>query len=100
MDVVEAVLSTPVAIDAARVPEAVPGRAAHVGDEDGEALEREDLDQRHREPREVRALLTLRPAVHVVHERARPVVAELRRRQIEARRDTQSVVRLERRVLP
>ena len=99
VDVVEPVEPAPVAIDLLRVLEAVAGRAARVRNEDREALEGEDLDQRYREPREVRTLLALRPAVDVVHERPRALVSELGRREVETRRDAQAVVRLERRVL-
>ena len=75
--VVEAVEAAPVAVDALHVVEPVPGRAARVGDEDREALEREGLDERHREPREVRPLLALRAAVDVVDEGPGPFVPEL-----------------------
>jgi hypothetical protein len=67
---IESVEPTPVMVDTLRVVEAVAGRPARVGHEDGEALEREDLDERHREPSEVRLLLALRPAVNVVDEGA------------------------------
>ncbi len=69
MHVVEPVLATPVMVDALHVVHPVARRAPHVGHEDREALERERLDERHREPREVRPLLALWPSVHVVDER-------------------------------
>ena len=99
MNMVEPVEPAPVAVDPLRVVEAVAGRAARVRHEHGEPLERQELDQRHREPREVRPLLALRSAVDVVHERPRPVEAELGRRQVQPRRYAQPVVRLERGVL-
>ena len=86
VDVVEAVQPTPVAVDTLRVVEPVAGRSARVRDEHGEPLEREDLDERHREPREVRPFLALRPAVDVVDERPRTLVAELGRREVEPSR--------------
>src|SRR4026209_1058459 len=56
MNVIEPIEAAPVTVVALRVVEPIAGRPARVRHEHCEALEREDLDERHREPREVRAL--------------------------------------------
>ena len=70
-DMVESVGTTPVPIDLLGVRQPVAGRPAHVRNEDGESAEREQLDERHREPGEVGPLLALRPSVDVVDHRER-----------------------------
>ncbi len=78
VDMVEAVLAAPIAIDVLHVTQPVAGAAAGVGHEDGKAVERQELDERHGEPREIGPLLPLWPAVDVVDQRPRPLVAKLR----------------------
>ena len=99
MHVIQPVLSAPVAIHPFGVIEPVASRPADVRDEHGEAFECENLDERHREPREVRTLLALRTPVDVVHERPRSLEAELGGRKVETRGHAKTVVRLERCVL-
>src|SRR5262249_1106201 len=98
-DVVKSILAAPVAVDARHVVLAVAGRAANVRYEYGEPAQRQVLNERHREPREVRPLLALWTAMDVVHDRTRPDESQLFRRQVETRRDAESIVARERRIL-
>ena len=97
--VVEPVLAAPVAVDALRVVERRSPSSRGRSGRTRRSPQREDLDQRHREPREVGALLALRAAVDVVDERPRSLVAERVGGEVEACRDAQSVVRVEGRIL-
>ncbi len=94
VDVVQTVLPAPIAVDMFGVREPIAGGAAHVGHEDGKAAQGEELNQRHREPGKVGALLPLRPAVDVIHHRTRALVGF--GGQVEPCRDAQTVKRRKR----
>ncbi len=96
VDVVEAILSAPVAVNVFGIGESVASGAAHIRHEDSESAQGEVLDQRHREPGEVGAFLSLRSAVDVVHDRARTFKAESAGGEIQPRGDAQTIVRSER----
>ena len=91
--VIQPVGAAPVTVDALGVVQAVPGAAPHVGHEDGQSFQGEELDERHREPGEIGPLLALGTAVNVDHKRPWALVTQLRRGQIEPRGDVQPVVR-------
>src|SRR5512142_1653141 len=99
MHVVEPVLPAPVAVDLLGVVQSIPGAAAHVWYKYGEAVQREELDQRHREPGEIGALLALRPAMDVINQRARALVTQRGSWQVQARGNARAIERNKRGIL-
>ena len=66
-----------------------------LGDEHGEAPNREELDERHGKPGEIRALLALGAAVHVVHQGPWAPETEDAGRAVQARGHARAVERYE-----
>jgi glycerol dehydrogenase-like iron-containing ADH family enzyme len=66
MDVVEAILSTPITVNVFGVGKAVACGAAHIWHKDGEPAQSEMLYQLHGEPGEIGAFLALRATVDVI----------------------------------
>src|SRR4051812_27268455 len=82
VNVIQAILSAPIAVNPFHIIQAIAAAAAYVGHEYRETVQRQILDERHRKPCEVRALLTLWTAMYVIDQRARPLEAERLRREI------------------
>src|SRR5688500_17073601 len=95
MDMIEPVVATPISIYTLGVAQSISCAAAGVGDEYGETIEGEELDEGHREPGEVRPLLSLWAAVDVVHQGAAAFETKLLRRHIESGRYAQAVMACE-----
>ena len=74
VDMVKAIPAAPVPVHLLGVFQSVTGAPPRVGNEDGEALQSEKLDQRHGEPGEIRPLLALGASVDVVDQGAGPLI--------------------------
>src|SRR5437879_4847259 len=90
-EMVPDVVPTPIPINELHVSHTITGASTDVRDEDRESVQRQVLDQRHREPGEIRSLLPLRPAMNILNKWARTLVSKLGRWKIESSRDPQSV---------
>src|SRR6266581_3408908 len=92
-NMVQHVFSAPVLVHPLHVAHTIARTTSHVWNEDRETIQCQVLDQGHREPCEIRPLLSLRPSVNIFDQRSRTLVTEFWGGEIESCRNLQSVKR-------
>src|SRR5207249_10691807 len=90
---VQYVFAAPVFVYPLHVADSVACTASYIWNEDCETVQRQVLDQGHRETGEIRPLLSLRSSVNVFDMRSGSLVSELWRGEIESCRNSQYVKR-------
>src|SRR5439155_24098882 len=93
MHMVQPILAAKVVVYPLGIAQSIAGASAHIRHKDRKTVQRQKLNQRHREPGEVGSLLALWAAMNIVDQRARSLKAERGGRQIEPRRNTQPIIR-------